>query len=180
MKVFTGLFSLMVALGVPLCMAEVVDAVSPDDFEGEIVFKFRKKTVSKTEDVPVNSLRSSREPPMQEATEPRRLVRYFCKAWKDEDWEGLWWAMEPSYRSRVPLKVFEKFFLDDAEVTGGLMDENILDVEKNDMGESVKVELIFRRQRAKHRIVQATVRRVPGGLYRVAPSAIIPVDFDDI
>lgn len=180
MKMFIGLFSLMVALGVPLCMAEVVDTVSPDDFEGEIVFKFRGRTVPKTEAVPVNVPRPSREPPMQEAAEPRRLVRYFCKAWKDEDWESLWWAMEPSYRSRVSLKAFEKFFLDDAEATGGLLDENILEVEKNDMGESVKVELIFRYQRAKHRIVQAVVRRVPGGLYRVVPSAIIPVDFDDI
>lgn len=120
------------------------------------------------------------EPPAAEAAEPRRLVRYFCKAWKDEDWERLWWAMEPSYRKSVPLKKFKKIFADDAEGTGGLKDENILEEGKTNTGEGVRVELIFKFPRAKHRLVMAEVRRVPGGGFRVAKSPIIPVDFDDL
>ncbi len=120
------------------------------------------------------------EPPAAEAAEPRRLVRYFCKAWKDEDWERLWWAMEPSYRKSVPLKKFKKIFEDDAEGTGGLKDENILEEGKTNTGEGVRVELIFKFPRAKHRLVMAEVRRVPGGGFRVAKSPIIPLDFDDL
>lgn len=120
------------------------------------------------------------EPPAAEAAEPRRLVRYFCKAWKDEDWERLWWAMEPSYRKSVSLKKFKKIFADDAEGTGGLKDENILAEGKTNTGEGVRVELIFKFPRAKHRLVMAEVRRVPGGGFRVAKSPIIPVDFDDL
>ena len=80
----------------------------------------------------------------------------------------------------MPLRKFRKIFEDDAEGTGGLKDENILEEGQTDSGEGVKVELIFKYQRARHRIVLAVVRRIPGGGYRVAQSPLIPLDFDDL
>lgn len=167
-------------------------AENDDDEYEEIVIRRKKKKAPSAPAVavpvaPAVSLESKSdepppppEPPATEAAEPRRLVRYFCKAWKDEDWERLWWAMEPPYRKSVPLKKFKKIFEDDAEGTGGLKDENILEEGKTNIGEGVRVELIFKFPRAKHRLVMAEVRRVPGGGFRVVKSPIIPVDFDDL
>lgn len=120
------------------------------------------------------------EPPAAEAAEPRRLVRYFCKAWKDEDWERLWWSMTPQYRKRVSLKKFTKLFAEDAESNGGLKDENIVDEVKTNAGVGVKVELVFKFRNAKHRVVRAEVQRIPGGQYRVVESPIIPMDLNDL
>ena len=121
------------------------------------------------------------EPPTADAAEPRRLVRYFCKAWKDKDYERLWWAMSKSYRKRVPLKKFNKLFVSDAETNGGLLDENILETAKTRNGdEGVKVELIFKFPKAKHRFVMAVAERQTGGAFRLVESAIIPLDLDDI
>ena len=121
------------------------------------------------------------EPPKADAAEPRRLVRYFCKAWKDQDYERLWWAMAPKYRKKVSLKKFTKLFESDAELTGGLLDENILEVGKTRNGnDAVKVELIFKFPKAKHRIVMAAVERQSGGQFRVVDSPFIPQDLDDL
>lgn len=120
------------------------------------------------------------EPPAADAAEPRRLVRYFCKAWKDEDWERLWWAMTPKFRKEVPLKTFKTRFTDDAEQNGGLKDENIVEVSKTNSGVAVKVELLFKFENAKPRIVNAVVERIVGGQYRVTDSAILPVDLNDL
>ena len=121
------------------------------------------------------------EPPAADAAEPRRLVRYFCKAWKDKDYERLWWAMSSDYRDKVSLKEFKKLFVSDAETNGGLMDENILETFKTrDGNEGVKVELIFKFPRAQHRIVTAVAERQPGGQFRLVDSPFIPIDLDDI
>lgn len=120
------------------------------------------------------------EPPAADAAEPRRLVRYFCKAWKDEDWERLWWAMTPKFRKKVSLKKFKARFTDDAEQNGGLKDENIAEVSKTNSGVAVKVELLFKFENAKPRVVNAVVERIVGGQYRVTDSAILPVDLDDL
>lgn len=121
------------------------------------------------------------EPPKAEAAEPRRLVRYFCKAWKDQDYERLWWAMSPRYRKKVSLKKFTKLFESDAELNGGLLDENILEVGKARNGnDAVKLELTFKFPRAKHRFVMAVVERQPGGQFRVVDSPFIPQDLDDL
>ena len=120
------------------------------------------------------------EPPPAEAAEPRRLVRYFCKAWKDEDWERLWWAMTPQYRKKVSLKKMTELFTADAEANGGLKDENIISEVETNSGVGVKVELVFKFKRAKHRIVKAEVQRIPGGQYRMAQSAIMPIDLNDL
>ena len=121
------------------------------------------------------------EPPAAEAAEPRRLVRYFCKAWKDKDYERLWWAMSPQYRKGVSLKQFRKLFESDAETNGGLIDENIIEAAKTrDGNEGVKLELIFKFPKAKHRFVMAVVERQPGGAFRVVDSPFIPQDLDDL
>ena len=121
------------------------------------------------------------EPPAAEAAEPRRLVRYFCKAWKDKEYERLWWAMSPKYRKEVSLEKFEKRFESDAETNGGLLDENILETAKTrDGNEGVKLELIFKFPKAKHRFVMAVAERQPGGAFRVVESPFIPQDLDDL
>lgn len=120
------------------------------------------------------------EPPAADAAEPRRLVRYFCKAWKDEDWERLWWAMTPKFRKEVSLKEFKTRFIDDVELNGGLKDENIVEVSKTNSGVAVKVELLFKFENAKPRVVNAVVERIVGGQYRVTDSAILPVDLNDL
>lgn len=121
------------------------------------------------------------EPPEADAAEPRRLVRYFCKAWKDRDYERMWWAMSPQYRKKVSLKKFKKIFEGDAELNGGLKDENILEEGKTRKGNKcVKTELVFKYPRARHRIVAAEVERQPGGAFRVIASPLIPLDYDDI
>ena len=121
------------------------------------------------------------EPPAADAAEPRRLVRYFCKAWKDQDYERLWWAMSPKYRKKVSLKKFSKLFESDAEMNGGLIDENILETAKTRTGdEGVKLELIFKFPKAKHRIVLAIAERQPGGVFRIVDWPFIPQDLDDL
>lgn len=121
------------------------------------------------------------EPPAADAAEPRRLVRYFCKAWKDKDYERLWWAMSPKYRKKVTLKKFKKIFESDAELNGGLLDENIIETAKTkDGNEGVKVELIFKFPKAQHRFVMATAERQPGGAFRIVDSPFIPQDLDDL
>lgn len=121
------------------------------------------------------------EPPAADAAEPRRLVRYFCKAWKDKDYERLWWAMSSDYRDKVSLAKFRKLFVSDAETNGGLLDENILETAKTkDGNEGVKVELIFKFPRAQHRFVMAIAERQSGGPFRLVDSPIIPIDLDDI
>lgn len=121
------------------------------------------------------------EPPAADAAEPRRLVRYFCKTWKDKDWERLWWAMSPQYRKKVSLKKFKKLFESDAEMNGGLLDENIIEtVKTKDGNEGVKLELIFKFPRAQHRFVTAVAERQPGGAFRIVDSPFIPKDLDDL
>lgn len=121
------------------------------------------------------------EPPAADAAEPRRLVRYFCRAWKDRDYERQWWAMSPAYRKKVSLKKFRKLFVSDAESNGGLRDENVLETAKTRKGDDgVKVELIFKFPRAKHRVVMAVAERQPGGAFRLIDSPFIPLDLEDL
>lgn len=120
------------------------------------------------------------EPPDAEASEPKRIVRYFCKLWKDEEYEKMWWAMLPSYRQQKSLKAFTKLFEEDKEMTGGLSDENISQDESQDAVDvKLEVMLTFRNKRSKPKKVLAYVRKTPKG-YRIVQSGIIPVDWDDL
>lgn len=192
MKRLLTWWALLATCGMSLC-AEANVATDDDDEYEEIVIRRRKPkkpTVAAQVALPVATppLASPApdapppppEPPAAEAAEPRRLVRYFCKAWKDQEWERMWWAMNPQYRKKVSLKKFKKLFVDDAEGNGGLMDENVIEEGKTNAGVGVKVELIFTFKNAKHRVVKAEVQRVPGGQYRLVDSPIIPMDMDDL
>lgn len=184
------LMIMFVVLTATMCAiaAEVSVSVDSDDDEyEEVVIRRKKKKAPKTVvavAVPDQEAEEKSppppEPPAADAAEPRRLVRYFCKVWKDEDWERLWWAMTPKYRKKVSLKKFSALFTDDGELNGGLSDENIVNESGSNSGVSVKVELKFKFKKAKPRVVNAVVERIPGGQYRMTDCAILPVDFNDL
>jgi hypothetical protein len=153
-------------------------ATAPRDGDEEIttVTVVRKKTVGKkTKEPPPPP-----EPPAAEAAEPKRLVRYFCKLWKDEDYEKMWWAMDPAYRKEKRLEAFVKLFEDDKNSNGGLADENIgADEAQKAVDVELNVTLTYRSKRAKPRHVVAAVRKTVKG-YRIVQSGLLPVDLDDL
>ena len=119
-------------------------------------------------------------PPAKDASEPKRLVRYFCKAWKDEDFKRMYGAMESKYRKSTTYDKFKKLFEDDAEANDGLSDENISGGEE-ESGAAVQlsVSLQFKNKRVKPRSVKALVIKTPDG-FRLKSSPIIPLDLDDL
>ena len=119
-------------------------------------------------------------PPAKDASEPKRLVRYFCKAWKDEDFKRMYGAMEPKYRKSTTYDKFKRLFEDDAEANDGLSDENISGGEE-ESGAAVQllVSLQFKNKRVKPRSVKALVIKTPDG-FRLKSSPIIPLDLDDL
>lgn len=120
------------------------------------------------------------EPPVVEAAEPKRIIRYFCRAWKDEDFKAMYGAMSDSYRNNVTLSEFTSLFKSDIETNGGLKDENI-EVPEVPAGATIrlKVQLIFRSTSVKPRTVVAEVIKTPKG-YRVAESGILPLDLNQL
>ncbi len=120
------------------------------------------------------------EPAAQESSTPERIIHYFCNAWKDENWEKMYWAMDKKYRRGISLKKFQQRFEEDAERTGGLADEKI---EGDGRGVGANTQLVvvlsFKNKRVKPRVVKALVNQGPTG-YRVVASGIIPVDLSDL
>lgn len=171
-----------------ITVAQTAVVVGDDDEYEEIVIRRKKKKAKPVAPVAPAVRDAAKdvkpppppEPPAVEAAEPRRLVHYFCKMWKDQDWERLWWTMTPKYRQKIPLKKFTMLFTEDAELNGGLKDEKIADVSQSNSGMALVVELEFKYRNAKPRVVKVLVERVVGGQYRVAESAIIPVDLNDL
>lgn len=122
----------------------------------------------------------SLEPPAEESAETRRLVHYFCRCWKDGDYERMWWAMSPRYRLKAKYEEFCAVFVDDAKSNGGLKDENIGPNEHHDdWGASLDVELRFKLRRAKPRKVKVMCERTKDG-YRISESGIIPIDLNNL
>lgn len=121
------------------------------------------------------------EPSASDANDPRRLVRYFCRMWKEESYTNMYWAMTSKYRSEVPFEKFKGLFDDDAERTGGLKDENIVvdDVDKGKEYE-VTVDLRFNFVKARDRRVKAVLEKSAKAGYRIKGSGIIPLDLDDL
>ena len=119
-------------------------------------------------------------PSVRDAAEPKRLVRYFCRAWKDENYERMYWAMDGSFHKRQTLAAFTERFEKDKEFNGGLADENIA-AEEKDVGASkqLTVTLRFRSKRAKERVINAQLVKTPDG-YRLIDSGILPVDVDNL
>ena len=120
------------------------------------------------------------EPPVAEAAEPKRVLRYFCRSWKDENFKAMYGAMSASYRKSVTLAEFETLFASDIEANGGLEDENIEVVEvRAGAGIRLKVQLIFRSKSVKPKRVVAEVIKTPKG-YRVVNSGILPLDLNQL
>lgn len=119
-------------------------------------------------------------PPANEASEPVRIIRYFCNAWKDCDYWAMYGAMSEAYREKVPYASFEKRFKSDKGFNGGLADENIND-EGADVGAGRRfsVTLRFRNGKIKPRDTKATTVKDPQG-FRLDNSPIIPVDLTDL
>ena len=118
-------------------------------------------------------------PPAKDASEPKRLVRYFCRAWKDEDFKRMYGAMDPKYRRDTTFAAFQKLFESDAEMNAGLADENIAGGEGEE-GASIElsVTLRFKNKRVNPRVVKALVIKTPDG-FRMQASPIIPLDLDN-
>lgn len=122
----------------------------------------------------------SLEPPSEDSSEPRRLIRYFCRLWKDEDYEKMYWSMTSKYRKGVSLEKFRNLFEEDAEVNGGLADENIVgkDLNKGKIYE-LTVELRYNNITARDKKVKAVLEKTTDG-YRICDSGIIPLDLNDL
>lgn len=120
------------------------------------------------------------EPPATDASEPHRIVRYFCRAWKDEDYKAMYGAMDKGYHKGKSFAAFETLFENDKEGSGGLKDENIDKTEAHEGAAVIlKVELVYRSKRAKPKKVVAKVIKTPQG-YRLIDCGLLPIDFNDL
>ena len=120
-------------------------------------------------------------PPTADASEPSRIVHYFCRAWKDWDFKTMYGAMTAAYRKEVPYKRFEALFQDDIEFNGGLLDESIAqDPESAGATVRLKVTLRYRSPRVSPRTVIAVAVREGADGFRIAESGLIPLDLDNL
>ena len=157
--------------------------------EGDVVFKTItvtrtvRKAVTRNASVASSSRPGVGEPPVppaNEASEPIRIIRYFCKAWKDCDYWTMYGAMSEAYREKVPYESFEKRFKSDKGFNGGLADENINDAGTDvGAGKRFSVTLRFRNGKIKPRDTKAMTVKDPQG-FRLDNSPIIPVDLTDL
>ena len=119
-------------------------------------------------------------PPESASRDPRRLIRYFCKNWKDENYTEMYYSMSSKYRKKVSLKKFTAIFEADAETNGGLDDENILSIDtKHRLGCVAVVDLKFNFNKARNRRVQAVLEKTKDGL-RLKECGLIPLDMNDL
>jgi hypothetical protein len=120
------------------------------------------------------------EPPTEDSTEPERLVRYFCKAWKNEDFNLMYGAMHTDYRDQVRFKEFKELFIKDNKRSGGLRDEKI-PKNADALGGNITliVHLHYNNKTAGVRKVKATLTKTPRG-YRLIKSGILPVNFNNL
>lgn len=119
-------------------------------------------------------------PPTREAASPERLIHYFCKCWKDEDFESMYGALHKSYQQNISLDDFKALYAEDAEYNLGLKDEKIIgQVKDNGSVVEWKVELTFQSKRSKPRTVLAILRKTPDG-FRMLESGIVPLDLNNL
>lgn len=139
-----------------------------------------QQTVTTKSSTPPTTTQPPPEPPARDAAEPKRLVRYFCKAWKDEEYEKMYWAMSKDYRKSQTLEAFTALFENDKQTNGGLKDENIPGKEEEINAETqLTVKLTFRNARVKPRTVKARAVKTPDG-FRLTNSGILPVDLENL
>lgn len=118
------------------------------------------------------------DPPDRETREPERLIRYFCKCWKDEEYKSMYGMLLPALRTELTYDAFQKRYVEDAGFNSGLKDEALLE-RTEDTGSEVafKVRLTFQSSKAAPRTVVARLKKTSSG-YRVMESGLIPLDLD--
>jgi len=92
----------------------------------------------------------------------------------------MYYSMTPAYRKKTTLEKFTALFEADAGINGGLDDENILSEEPGHrLGHVFAVDLKFKFNRAKNRVVQVILEKTKEG-YRIKECGLIPLDMDDL
>lgn len=121
-------------------------------------------------------------PPAEDASEPERILHYFCRAWKDWDFKAMYGAMASDYRSDVPYRRFEALFKGDIETNGGLLDESIAAEPAGSGAAAVRLRVVlrYRNAHAAPRTVVALAVREGANGWRIAESGILPLDLDDL
>ena len=119
-------------------------------------------------------------PPISKSNDSKRLVTYFCNAWKHGKFDVMYGCMAQAYRSSISLKEFKKLFMDDSTKTGGLKNVKIIET-RHDLGHEIHffVALSFVNNRTEVRDIIAKVRRTPSG-WRILKSGILPVDLSKL
>ncbi len=113
-------------------------------------------------------------PPESVLIDAKRYVHYFCECWKAEDYERMYYAMSPAYRTRVSYAEFAKRFTEHAEMTGGLSDERIKkDILIVPQGLELTVTLTFRWNTVPERTIKALIVQTAKG-YRLEEAGLIP------
>lgn len=141
-------------------------------------------TVNTTNQVVVPQIAQKKEslplPPFSASMDPRRLIRYFCRMWKDENYLAMYYCMTREYRRSTSYHKFETLFTSDAGRTGGLDDENVLtEAPENGDGHLILVDLKFRRKHVPMRRVKAILEKTKDG-YRLIRSGILPLDYENL
>lgn len=121
-------------------------------------------------------------PPAEDASEPERILHYFCRAWKDWDFKAMYGAMASDYRADVPYRRFEALFKGDIETNGGLLDESIAAEPAGSGAAAVRLRVVlrYRNAHAAPRTVVALAVREGANGWRIAESGILPLDLDDL
>ncbi len=121
-------------------------------------------------------------PPAEDASEPERILHYFCRAWKDWDFKAMYGAMASDYRADVPYRRFEALFKGDIETNGGLLDESIAAEPAGSGAAAVRLRVVlrYRNAHAAPRTVVALAVREGANGWRIAGSGLIPLDLDDL
>ncbi len=119
-------------------------------------------------------------PTLEESIDAKRLIHHFCRAWKNEDYKRMYWAMSDEYRGGTSLEKFTKLFVDNKASNGGLDDERIDGDEKLVAdGTQLSVTLTWRFPKAPKKSVKAVAVKTKEG-YRMRACALIPIDLDDL
>ncbi len=119
-------------------------------------------------------------PPAEEAATPKALAVYFCRMWRAENFEAMYYCMSARYRTRVEFGKFMALFTSDAEKTGGL-DSVVVVAEdpENAAGHLLLLDLKFMKKKMPPRRVTAVFEKTKDG-FRLVKSGILPVDFTNL
>lgn len=119
-------------------------------------------------------------PSAEEIATPKALAEYFCRMWRDENYEAMYYCMSKGYRRKVRFIKFAALFTSDAERTGGL-DSGVVVAEYPDniAGPLLLIDLKFMKKKVPTRRVKALFEKTKDG-YRLVDSGILPLDFNNL